>query len=155
MGSFGAAAWQPLLPVSVVVVACLALFLARADVLDVLDVLAQGDETAASLGVDPNRSRLVLFALVSLCAAAATATSGAVGFVGLVIPHVVRMVVGASHRRVLVVAPLLGAVFMVWVDVAARSLVAPRELPLSAITALVGVPLFIALLRRRGQVLGA
>lgn len=152
MGSFGAAAWQPLLPVSVVVVACLALFLARADV---LDVLAQGDETAASLGVDPNRSRLVLFALVSLCAAAATATSGAVGFVGLVIPHVVRMVVGASHRRVLVVAPLLGAVFMVWVDVAARSLVAPRELPLSAITALVGVPLFIALLRRRGQVLGA
>lgn len=152
MGSFGAVAWQPLVPVSVVIGCCLVLFAARADT---LDALAQGDETAASLGVDPTRSRLALFGLVSLCAAAATATSGAVGFVGLVIPHIVRMVVGASHRRVLLVAPLTGAVFMVWVDIAARSLVPPRELPLSAITALVGVPVFIALLRRRGRVLGA
>jgi len=152
MGSFGAAAWTPLLPVSIVVVISLTMFRLHAST---LDILAQGDETAAALGVAPGASRARLFAMVSLAAAAATATSGAVGFVGLIIPHIARMLVGASHRRVLLVAPLLGALLMVWVDVAARGLFPPRELPLSAITALVGVPVFIVLLRHRGRVLGA
>lgn len=65
------------------------------------------------------------------------------------------MIVGASHRRVLLIAPLFGAVLMVWVDIVSHSIFAPRELPVSAITALFGVPVFILLLRRRGQVLGA
>lgn len=151
MGSFGAAAWGTLVPIAVLVVVSVILFLRRASV---LDILSQGDETAAALGVEPTRARAILFLLVSVAAAAATAACGAIGFVGLVVPHVVRMLVGASHRRVLVIAPLAGAVFMVWVDVVARSLVAPHELPLSAITALIGVPVFIVLLRRRGRVLG-
>lgn len=155
MGSFGAAAWQPLIPIAVLILVSIVLFLRKAAVLDVLDVLSQGDETAAALGVEPTRARAMLFLLVSIAAAAATASCGAIGFVGLIVPHVVRMLVGASHRRVLVIAPLVGGIFMVWVDVVARSLVAPRELPLSAITALIGVPVFIMLLRRRGGMLGA
>jgi iron complex transport system permease protein len=82
------------------------------------------------------------------------AVSGAIGFIGLVMPHVVRLVVGVGHARVLLVAPLAGAVFTVWVDLLARTLVAPRDLPLGVITALVGVPVFVALIRRRGYVYG-
>ena len=152
MGSFGAAAWGLLPPVAIISLICLLIFLRRASV---LDVLSQGDETAVGLGVNPTVARRRLFIVVSLAAAAATATCGAIGFTGLVVPHVVRMVVGATHRRVLRIAPLVGGIFMVWVDILARSVVPPRELPLSAITALLGVPVFVWLLRSRGQVLGA
>ena len=69
-------------------------------------------------------------------------------------PHLVRIVTGARHARVLLVAPLVGAVFMVWADLVARTLVAPRELPLGVITALVGVPVFVTLMRRRGYLFG-
>lgn len=119
-----------------------------------MDVLALGDETAASLGVGPDRQRRRLLVLVSLVTGVMVAVSGAIAFVGLVMPHVVRMLVGATHARVLAVAPLAGAVFMVWVDLAARTVVAPRELPLGVITALVGVPVFIALMRRKGYTFG-
>ncbi|WP_157983327.1 iron chelate uptake ABC transporter family permease subunit, partial [Nocardiopsis sp. TNDT3] len=74
--------------------------------------------------------------------------------VGLVIPHIVRIAVGADHRRVLTVAPLLGALLMVWVDLFSRVVVAPRELPLGVITALIGVPVFLGLMRRRGYLFG-
>ena len=82
------------------------------------------------------------------------AVSGAVGFVGLVIPHIVRLVVGPMHRRVLILAPLAGAIFLVWVDLVSRVLMPPRELPLGIVTAVVGVPVFIVLMRRRGYVFG-
>ncbi|MGZ3102773.1 FecCD family ABC transporter permease [Streptomyces sp. H72] len=152
MGSFGAAAWGALPVVSLVVLAGLVLLYRYGRALDVLSL---GDETAASLGFDPDRYRKVLLVLVSLVTGVMVAVSGAIAFVGLVMPHVVRMVVGATHARVLAVAPLVGAIFMVWVDLAARTLVAPRELPLGVITALVGVPVFIALMRRRGYTFGA
>ncbi|MFJ9176206.1 iron chelate uptake ABC transporter family permease subunit [Streptomyces sp. NPDC102360] len=73
----------------------------------------------------------------------------------MVLPHLVRRVVGATHARLLTVAPLAGAVFMVWVDLVSRTLAAPRELPLGVITALVGVPAFITLMRRNGYVFGS
>lgn len=151
MGSFGAASWGAL----PVVAACVLLGLAvlyrysRA-----LDVLALGDETATSLGISPDRHRKGLLLLASLITGVMVAVSGAISFVGLVMPHLVRMVVGATHARVLAVAPLVGAVFMVWVDLVSRTLVAPRELPLGVITALVGVPVFIALMRRKGYMFG-
>lgn len=151
MGSFGAATWGALPVVAVVVTAGLALLYRYGRVLDVLSL---GDETAASLGVGPDRHRKALLVVVSLVTGVMVAVSGAIAFVGLVMPHVVRMVVGATHARVLAVAPLVGAVFMVWVDLAARTLVAPRELPLGVITALVGVPVFVALMRRRGYTFG-
>lgn len=151
MGSFGAATWGALPVVSAVVLAGLAVLYRYGRALDVLSL---GDETAASLGFDPDRYRKVLLVLVSLVTGVMVAVSGAIAFVGLVMPHVVRMVVGATHARVLAVAPLVGAIFMVWVDLAARTLVAPRELPLGVITALVGVPVFIALMQRRGYTFG-
>ncbi|MEU6995373.1 iron ABC transporter permease [Streptomyces sp. NPDC046465] len=151
MGSFGAASWGALPVVSAVILLGLAVLYRHARA---LDVLALGDETAASLGVGADRHRRSLLVLVSLITGVMVAVSGAISFVGLVMPHLVRMVVGATHARVLAVAPLVGAVFMVWVDLLSRTVVAPRELPLGVITALVGVPVFIALMRRKGYVFG-
>lgn len=151
MGSFGAATWgaMPVVAAMVVVGAVVVRASARS-----LDVLTLGDETAASLGVRGGRTRGALFALTAVMTGAMVAVSGAIGFVGLIVPHIVRILVGADHRRVLTVAPLAGAVFMVWVDLAARVAVAPRELPLGVITALIGVPVFVALMRRRGYLFG-
>jgi iron complex transport system permease protein len=151
MGGFGAATWGALPVVAVVVLAALVVVrrYGRA-----LDVLSLGDETAGSLGVDAAAVRRGLFVLAAVATGAMVAVSGAIGFVGLVVPHVVRILVGAGHARVLVVAPLAGAVLMVWVDLVSRTVVAPRELPLGAITALVGVPVFVVLMRRRGYLFG-
>ncbi|MFZ3565770.1 FecCD family ABC transporter permease [Streptomyces sp. BH097] len=151
MGSFGAAAWG-VLPVVAAAVLLGSLVLHRSS--RTLDVLALGDETAGSLGIGPDRHRKALLLLVSLVTGVLVAVSGAISFVGLVMPHLVRMAVGASHRLVLAVAPLAGAVFMVWVDLASRTLVAPRELPLGVITALIGVPVFITLMRRKSYMFG-
>ena len=151
MGSFGAASWEAL-PVVAVVVVLGVLVLRRFG--RALDAMALGDETAASLGVDTGAVRTGLFVLTSLMTGAMVAVSGAIGFVGLVLPHLVRLVVGAGHARVLLVTPFVGAVFMVWVDLVSRVLVAPRELPLGAITALAGVPVFVVLMRRRAYLFG-
>ncbi|WP_254875568.1 iron ABC transporter permease [Streptomyces sp. CAI 127] len=151
MGSFGAASWGSL-PVVTAAVLLGVLVLHRYG--RPLDVLALGDETAASLGISPDRHRKSLLVLVSLVTGVMVAVSGSIAFVGLVMPHLVRMVVGATHARVLAVAPLAGAVFMVWVDLVSRTLVAPRELPLGVITALVGVPVFITLMRRKSYMFG-
>ncbi|MEV1295873.1 iron ABC transporter permease [Pseudonocardia sp. NPDC049635] len=151
LGGFGAATWESLPVVSVVVVAGMVVL--RSWARD-LDVLALGDETAASSGVDTRVVRRRLFVLTSLMTGAMVAVSGAIGFVGLIVPHLVRMVTGAVHGRVLLFAPLIGAVLAVWVDLLSRTVVAPRELPLGVVTALVGVPVFLVLLRRRGYVFG-
>ncbi|WP_130800237.1 FecCD family ABC transporter permease [Streptomyces otsuchiensis] len=151
MGSLGAASWNTL-PVVAVVVTASIVFLHRRG--RTLDLLAMGDETATSLGVDTTGVRRGLFAVTALMTGSIVAVSGAIGFVGLIMPHLVRIVVGASHTRVLVIAPLVGAVFMVWADLLARTMAAPRELPLGVITALVGVPVFITLMRRKGYLFG-
>ncbi|MGW7222563.1 FecCD family ABC transporter permease [Streptomyces sp. NPDC054826] len=151
MGSFGAANWGALPVVALVVLPALAVLRRRGRT---LDVLALGDETAASLGIDPDRHRKGLLVLLSLVTGVMVAVSGAIAFVGLVLPHVVRMVAGAGHTRVLTLAPLAGAVFMVWADLVSRTLVAPRELPLGVITALIGVPVFVTLMRRRSYLFG-
>ncbi|ALG11297.1 sugar ABC transporter substrate-binding protein [Kibdelosporangium phytohabitans] len=151
MGSLGGANWGSL-PIAAVAVLLAMVVLLRNS--RPLDVLAMGDETAASLGVDAVRLRRWLFVLTAAVTGLLVAVSGAVGFVGLVMPHLVRIVVGSGHRRVLAVAPLAGAVFMVWTDLVSRTLVAPEELPLGVITAVIGVPVFITLMRRRGYLFG-
>lgn len=151
MGSFGAATWGTLPIVIAAVVAGIVVLRRRSRS---LDVMALGDETAASLGVEPERQRTELLLLASLVTGAMVAVSGAIGFVGLVMPHLARLVMGAGHARVTLLAPLAGAVFMVWADLLSRTLVAPRELPLGVITALVGVPVFVVLMRRRGYLFG-
>jgi iron complex transport system permease protein len=151
MGSFGAATWGalPLVALLVIVGAIVLGRFARP-----LDAMSLGDETAASLGVPAGRLRTALFAVTAVMTGGMVAVSGTIGFVGLVIPHITRMLVGAVHARVLAVAPFIGAILMVWVDVLARTVVAPRELPLGVLTALIGVPVFIALMRRKGYVFG-
>ena len=113
-----------------------------------LDALAIGDETAHTLGVSPTRFRLLLLVLVSLAVGVLVSASGSIGFVGLVVPHLARRVVGATHRRALPVAALMGAVFLLLADLAARVVLSPQELPIGIITALVGAPFLLVLVRR-------
>ncbi|WP_426595189.1 putative F420-0 ABC transporter permease subunit [Cellulomonas sp. McL0617] len=113
-----------------------------------LDSFAFGDTSAASLGIDVNRTRWTLMVVVALLTGAMVAVSGAIGFVGLILPHAVSSLTGPAHRRLLPVAALAGAVFLVWADTIARTVFDPRELPVGIVTALVGVPVFAFLLRR-------
>ncbi|WP_103760064.1 iron ABC transporter permease [Streptomyces sp. SM10] len=114
-----------------------------------LNALAMGDETAAALGVDAGRLRKELFLVSAAVTGSVVAVSGAIGFVGLMVPHAVRMLVGADHGRLLAVAPLAGAVLLIWVDILSRLVLAPAELPVGVLTAVVGVPCFVLLMRRR------
>jgi len=116
-----------------------------------LDVLAVGDDEAGSLGVRPRRVRFVVLLAASLGTASAVAVAGLIGFVGLVVPHVVRRLAGPSYRTVVPVSLLGGAAFLVAADVVARSLLAPAELPIGVVTAFVGAPFFAALLRTAGR----
>ncbi|KHF43386.1 FecCD family ABC transporter permease [Saccharomonospora viridis] len=152
LGSLGLARWGlPLALVLVIVCLTVAMLIVWGRRLDALSV---GDETAHALGISPTGFRVRLLVVVSLCVGAVVAASGGIGFVGLVIPHVARRFVGAAHSRAVPVAALLGAVFLVWADVVARVLLEPRELPIGIITALVGAP-FLLLLVRRFQAAGS
>jgi iron complex transport system permease protein len=115
-----------------------------------LDVLALGDEEAAALGARPVRLRLVVVAAASLAAAVAVAAAGLIGFVGLVVPHCVRLVAGGSNRVVVPLSLLYGAAFLTLADLAARTVQRPAELPIGVVTAFVGAPFFVLLLRRGG-----
>ncbi|WP_326574222.1 iron ABC transporter permease [Streptomyces sp. NBC_00481] len=151
LGSLGGATWAQVPLVAATVAAGWAWLRGRAES---LNALAMGDETSAALGVRPERLRRELFLVTAAMTGTVVAVSGAIGFVGLMVPHVVRMLVGADHRRVLAVAPLVGAVLLVWADVLSRLLLAPAELPVGVITAMVGVPAFLLLMRRGGYAFG-
>ncbi|SDU95196.1 FecCD family ABC transporter permease [Pseudomonas sihuiensis] len=146
LGGLGLARWELLwLPAL-----CLALALAVLLGLGrALNALMAGEQSAVSLGLEPRRVRLLVFVVASLLTGVLVSLSGAIGFVGLMLPHVARFLVGAEHRRVLPVAALLGALFLVWVDVAARTWLAPQDLPIGIVTAAIGGAFFVALLRRR------
>ncbi|WP_456786555.1 putative F420-0 ABC transporter permease subunit [Cellulomonas sp. P5_C5] len=113
-----------------------------------LDAFAFGDTSAAALGIDVDRTRWTLMTVVALLTGAMVAVSGAIGFVGLILPHAVSSLTGPAHRRLLPVAALSGAVFLIWADTLARTVFDPRELPVGIVTALIGVPVFAYLLRR-------
>ena len=114
-----------------------------------LNALIVGDETAATLGVDLIRFRRSLFGVVSLVTGVMVAVSGAIGFIGLMIPHIVRLMVGTDHRRVLPVSIFVGSIFLILVDVIARTAFDPVELPVGVITSLLGGPFFLWLLHRQ------
>lgn len=114
-----------------------------------LDAFAFGDVAAGALGVPVARTRWLLYVLVALLTGALVSVSGAIGFVGLIVPHAVRLLVGARHHRVLPAAALAGAVFLLWADTAARTVFEPRELPVGILTAGLGAPVFALLLARR------
>jgi iron complex transport system permease protein len=114
-----------------------------------LDLLALGEEAASQLGVEVERVKRVLLLATSLMVGAAVSVSGLIGFVGLIIPHLLRLAFGPDHRLLVPAAALGGAAFLVVCDTLARSLLPGRELPVGAITALAGGPLFLLLLRRQ------
>lgn len=116
-----------------------------------LDALASGEETARSLGLPLGRARGAIVAAASLATAAGVAAGGIVGFVGLVAPHVARLLVGSSHARLIPASALVGALLLLAADSAARSMIAPLELPVGILTALLGGPFFLWLLHRRGR----
>jgi iron complex transport system permease protein len=114
-----------------------------------LNVLARGVTQAASVGLDVRRFQILLFVLSSVLTGVAVSTAGSIGFVGLVTPHLVRLMLGSDNRVVLPVSALLGGVLLMAADLASRVLLAPRQLPVGALTALVGVPIFLLLMSRQ------
>lgn len=116
-----------------------------------LDALLMGEETAHNLGASPEVLKKVILAVAAMMTAAAVAFSGVIGFVGLIVPHITRLVVGSNHRLLVPAATLSGAIFLIWADTLARSIVAPTELPVGIITALCGGPFFLYLLRRNSS----
>ncbi|GAA4286674.1 putative F420-0 ABC transporter permease subunit [Georgenia daeguensis] len=146
MGSLGGATWPEALTAlgATAVVGTFLAGQARA-----LDAFTFGDVSAASLGVAVTRTRWVLLGTAALLTGLLVSVAGAIGFVGLVVPHAVRLIVGDRHHRLLPVAALAGATFLLLADTAARSLFEPRELPVGILTAAIGAPVFAVLLRRR------
>lgn len=145
LGGLGQARWSSLLLPALVLGAGLVLLLSLARP---LDLLLAGEEGATVLGLAVGRFRAATFVLASLVTAVLVTVSGSIGFVGLMVPHAARMVVGAAHRVLLPVAALGGAAFLVLADLAARTLAAPQEIPVGVLTALTGGPFFLWLLRR-------
>ena len=113
-----------------------------------LNILQLGEESAAHLGVEVERTKRIILVFASLIAASAVSVSGVIGFVGLIIPHIARLLVGPDHRMLLPTSCLIGAIFLLWCDTLARVIIAPVELPVGIITACFGAPFFIYLLTR-------
>lgn len=116
-----------------------------------LDVLAVGDEEAAALGVNVGRVRLLVVVAATIATAAAVAVSGLIAFVGIIVPHAIRLVAGTSYRGLLPLSFVVGAAFLILADVVARTALAPAEVPIGVITALFGAPFFAFVLRTRGS----
>ncbi|MFD2882614.1 FecCD family ABC transporter permease [Pseudomonas lini] len=147
LGGLGLARWELLAVPAASVLLGLVLLLGMARP---LNALMAGEQTAVTLGLNARTVRLrVFFLIASLMTGVLVSISGSIGFVGLMVPHIARRLVGAEHRRLLPVCVLLGSLFLVWVDVAARTLIAPEDLPIGVATAAIGGLFFIGLMRRR------
>ncbi|HEV2123188.1 MAG TPA: iron ABC transporter permease [Chloroflexota bacterium] len=146
MGSLAGAKWAYLaVPATVLLLGTAVLVLqARA-----MNALVAGEETAVTLGVDTNRFRVLLMTVAALLTGTVVAVAGAIGFVGLIMPHIVRLFAGSDHRKVLPISVLSGAIFLIWVDVLARTVAAPQELPIGIITSFLGGPFFLWLLHHK------
>ena len=149
LGSLSQASWlEVVVVVPYVALAAAVLLVARR----ALDVMAVGDEEAATLGLRPQRTRAAVVVAATLGTAAVVSVSGLIGFVGIVVPHTLRLLTGASYRTILPLALLGGAAFLMLADVIARVAVSPGELPIGVVTAFVGAPFFAVVLRSFGRV---
>jgi iron complex transport system permease protein len=117
-----------------------------------MDILLQGEKRALELGVEVERTKRLLLVTAGVLTALAVSVSGIIGFVGLVVPHIVRLLVGPGHRGLLPVSLLAGASMMVVADLLSRTVIAPNEIPVGVVTTFVGAPLFVYLLRRGRRV---
>jgi len=147
MGGLGRANWPSLWVLTPIVLVCSLVILSLSRD---LNALAMGEEGAFHLGIDPEKSKRLLLGVATLLTASAVAFSGTIGFVGLIIPHIMRLIVGPDHRFLLPAIALAGAIFLVWADAAARVVVSPAELPVGIITAFFGAPFFLYLLKTKG-----
>lgn len=145
-GGFNTATWSRLLLAAPYWIVGGAILRVQARALNVLQL---DEEQAEHLGVDVARTKIIALAAASMIAAAAVAVAGVIGFVGLIVPHLVRMVAGNDYRRLLPLTAILGAAFVILVDLAARRVLAPQEVPVGIATEILGAPFFLYLLRRR------
>lgn len=144
LGGFGTADWHAVVVVAPYIAISSAIILLHRRVLDVLSL---GDEEAASLGIDVRRARLVLVLVATAGTAAAVAVSGLIGFVGIIIPHTIRLLISPSYRAIVPLSLLAGAGFLILADTLARTILSPSELPIGVVTAFFGAPFFAILLR--------
>ncbi|NNN00589.1 MAG: iron ABC transporter permease [Acidimicrobiaceae bacterium] len=149
LGSLASATWGSVGLVAPYVVVCVLVCVAAGRALDVMSV---GEDESRSLGLPVRRVRLIVIVASSLGTAAIVSVAGLIGFVGIIVPHIVRLLVGTSYRRILPISVVFGAAFMVFADTIARTIVAPSELPLGVVTALVGAPVFVVILTLRRRV---
>ncbi len=148
LGSLARVGWDS---VPVITVAALLLTVLMVLCGPILDALASGDRTAQAVGVEPARARILLLIPVSAAIALAVATAGGIGFVGLVVPHLVRSFIGPAHRFLVLGSALAAGLFLVWADAFARLAFAPAEVPIGVVTGLVGAPWLVLLVRRQGH----
>lgn len=148
LGSLTGSAWSDLTLPALAVLVLTAWFTVQGRVLNALSL---GDEHAATLGIEVHRARAVLMVVVALLVAVTVAVSGSILFFSLVVPHLVRLLLGADYRVLLPVSALLGAVLLIWFDVAARLLIAPAEMPIGVVTSLLGAPAFLLLMMRQAN----
>lgn len=144
-GSLAGAKWAYLKLPLVVLLGCLGFLMIH---YRGLNLLLLGDESAGALGINVGRLQKELVLVASLMAGVTIAVSGTIGFIGLMVPHFTRLLVGGDHKKVLPISALLGGILVVWVDVAARMLIAPEELPVGILTAVIGGPIFIWMLKK-------
>lgn len=151
LGGFGQASWEQVV-VALPLIAFgsfFIMFYTRE-----LNAMTIGEDHATSLGVDTQRTMLILIVVTSIVVAAAVSFAGVIGFVGLIVPHIIRIIIGPDHRILIPASILGGAALLVITDTLARTLMAPQEIPVGIITAMLGAPFFIYLLRRRKHMMG-
>jgi len=148
LGRLAIAGWSDVLMVAPYVLICTIVLLRYRRV---LDVFAVGDEEAVTLGLPVNRARAVIILAASLGTAAAVAVTGLIGFVGIIVPHTIRLIAGNSYRRLLPLSVIFGGVFLVLADVIARTAMSPSEIPIGVVTALIGAPFFLYILASRKE----
>ena len=148
LGSLASATWSSVTLVLPYVLVCVVICVAAGQALDVMSV---GEDESRSLGLPVRRVRLIVIAASSLGTAAIVSAVGLIGFVGIIVPHIVRLLVGTSYRRLLPISVAFGAAFLVFADTIARTVMAPSELPLGVVTAIVGAPVFVIILSLRRQ----
>ena len=152
MGSLGSVRWEHILPLFIVYILGLVVsYVLR----EHLNLLSMGEDTATILGVDIKNVVRILFLTSSLLVGVFVSVSGSIGFVGLIIPHVVRRIVGTNHSKMLPASALLGSLFLIWADTFSRTIAAPQELPIGVLTALIGVPFFLYIMNRSSKGAGS
>jgi iron complex transport system permease protein len=149
LGSLASAGWGTVWLVFPYVIVCIIICVGAGRALDVMSV---GEDESRSLGVPVRRVRFIVIAASSLGTAAIVSAVGLIGFVGIIVPHIVRLLVGTSYRRILPISVVFGAAFLVFADTIARTVIAPSELPLGVVTALIGAPVFVIILSLRRPV---